>query len=398
MGNIFAQNPFLDGHDPTYGTGTGGDSDRFEISDGNRINMTSVDSGKDSYAVNVTASGGTVFEDGNNWRILTVTVVDAVNPPTGKRLSSPPPAVDLNTLAHQGVAIPQHIADRIASRSASDPIAPVALDGTFAFPLATDGQGYLPDRPVAPDGTFDFPLVIDGNGYLLDGFLNTLVPHVVESGQKIEITFTAYSRNDIAHFALYLNLQGNDVDYSNSDTHITYRNDGTVRVSDPHGYISNATMTVSQDWEEQEKKTITVTIQFDEPMGLTNMVAYLWDTNSRSTLIRMLDTLDVVPKPVPVDQEPNIVDPEPTAAPGIVDHDPMEDQNSAERVLLAIRMWSGFESESITDAQLLASLGLDYPGMGIPNWVMVELGVLVAKGDVTVDEFKTALEYVLERS
>ena len=58
-------------------------------------------------------------------------------------------------------------------------------------------------------------------------------------------------------------------------------------------------------------------------------------------------------------------------------------------------MWSGFEPESITDTQLPASLGLDYPGADMPNWVMGELGVLVAKGEVTVDEFRTAPEYVL---
>ena len=40
-------------------------------------------------------------------------------------------------------------------------------------------------------------------------------------------------------------------------------------------------------------------------------------------------------------------------------------------------------------------LGLDYPGADIPNWMMTELGVLVAKGLVTVEEFRTALEYVL---
>ena len=49
----------------------------------------------------------------------------------------------------------------------------------------------------------------------------------------------------------------------------------------------------------------------------------------------------------------------------------------------------------MTDAQLLAVLGLDYPGVDIPNRMMTELGVLVARGDVTAGEFKTALEYVL---
>ena len=256
-------------------------------------------------------------------------------------------------------------------------------------------RGSGPVAPVNPDGTFDFPLVMDGNGYLLDGFLNALVPYAMEAGQKVEITFTVYSQNDIAHFALYLNLQGNDVDYSNSDTHVTYRNDGTTTVTDPHGYVSNATITVSQDKEEQEKKTVTVTIQFDEPMGQTNMVAYLWDTEARSTLIRMLDALDVMP--VTVDPEPGVVDPEPAAALDAVDPEPAS-QDSAEYSLLAIRMWAGFEPESMTDAQLLASLGLDYPGVDIPGWVMTELGPLVAKGDVTADEFRAALEYVLENA
>ena len=58
-------------------------------------------------------------------------------------------------------------------------------------------------------------------------------------------------------------------------------------------------------------------------------------------------------------------------------------------------MWSGFEPEYTTDAQLLASPGLDYPGIDIPSWVMTELGTLAARGDVTAGEFKTAPEYVL---
>ena len=57
----------------------------------------------------------------------------------------------------------------------------------------------------------------------------------------------------------------------------------------------------------------------------------------------------------------------------------------------------GFESEMITDTQLLELLGLEgYQDVDLPDWMMTELGVLVAKGDVTVDEFVLALQYVLE--
>ena len=75
--------------------------------------------------------------------------------------------------------------------------------------------------------------------------------------------------------------------------------------------------------------------------------------------------------------------------------EPVSGNDSSWRDTLAIRTWSGFEPESITDAQLLATLNLDYSGAEIPNWVMTDLGPLVVKGGVTVGEFKTAPEYAL---
>ena len=141
---------------------------------------------------------------------------------------------------------------------------------------------------------------------------------------------------------------------------------------------------------------------FSEFMGVTNIVIQTWNAGGQITEVRILDALDVrapEPEPVMVDPKPDIVNPESTAAPDIVDPESMEDQKEfTERGMLAIRMWSGFEPESITDAQLLASLGLDYPDVDIPNWVMTKLGVLIAKGDVTVDEFMLALQYVLEHA
>ena len=88
------------------------------------------------------------------------------------------------------------------------------------------------------------------------------------------------------------------------------------------------------------------------------------------------------------------MDPEPTGVTVAVNPEPTADDDSADHSLLAIRMWSGFEPESITDAQLPASLGLGYSCVDIPNWMMTELGTLAARGDVTVGGFKTAPEYV----
>ena len=82
VGTISAQNTALNEHNPVYGIGMGmgGDSDRFGITDGNKLNMTSVAT-QSTYTVNVTASGPSVFENGSNWHILKVNVTGLNNLP-----------------------------------------------------------------------------------------------------------------------------------------------------------------------------------------------------------------------------------------------------------------------------------------------------------------------------
>ena len=158
-------------------------------------------------------------------------------------------------------------------------------------------------------------------------------------------------------------------------------------------------------------------------MGMTDMILYVWNEDRSSVLVRTHDILNVTPgtavtEPAPPDPEPGIAvaeplepdsglpaDPEPVApdfADDAADPEPVpsdtlwpDDYDDAQ-VLHIIRMWSGFESEMITDTQMLELLGLeDYQDVDLPDWMMTQLGVLVAKGDVTVDEFVLALQYVL---
>ena len=81
---VSAQNSVLDGHSPEYGIGTGGDSASFNITGTNTLAFKDTPLAQD-YTVNVTASGGSVFEDGNNWRMLKITVAD-----------NKPPVITLN--------------------------------------------------------------------------------------------------------------------------------------------------------------------------------------------------------------------------------------------------------------------------------------------------------------
>ena len=576
VGEISAQNTYLDDHNPVYEIGSGGDSNRFEIVNGNMLNMTSA-AAKSAYRVTVTASDGTVFEDGNNSHTLNVEVTARPNTPPVLAIIEPQSVDELDTLRFnatatdddvddlltftlvddrprgasitsggsfewtpdqsqdgehhiavqvsdgrrggtdsQQVAImvrdiaPLHVSARASSSSAialtlseavtssdtgpngfevateGDPVSvesvtgsgtktltlnlngtisasdgavslsysantgdvtdldgkslesfsnldilfpsqrrgggttPPAVDlGTLAYQRLADipphiaeqvasHDGSDPLEPIIPDGTFDFPLVINTYGYLLDDITNTLVPQTVMTGDDSTtyITFTVYTQKDLAHFTLYLNLSDENTDYANSDTYITYKDDGTTDVTDPHGYIDSATITVTQEDDSMpEKKTVRITIEFgEEPMGPTNMVAYMWNTDRKAVFIKIIDALEVTAAAVLPEPEVRAADPEPVQPDDQMPADPEPvpynilgpDDYDEAQVLHIIRMWSGFESEFITDEQMLASLGLDYPDADIPDWMMTELGVLVAKGDVTVEEFVLALQYVLE--
>ena len=312
--------------------------------------------------------------------------------------SSIAPIVDLNTLAQARIVdIPPAISEQVSSHDDSDPL-----------------------EPILHNDTFDFPLAINEHCYLLDDTTNTLTPQIVTAGQTTEIAFIVYTNKDLAHFTLYLNLQDDNTNYADSDTYITYTNGGTVDVTDPHGYIADATITVTQDDDSMpEKKTVSITIYFDEPMGSTNMVAYMWNTDRKATFVNLIDAVEVVAAAV---SEGNNSDNNNNNNASTTDSESAADTSERTatghgsntqsdtgsfvviagadddaQTLLMIRMWSGYESESITDAELFESLNLDYPQVDIPTWMMTELGVLVSNGDVTVKEFKTALVYMLER-
>ena len=69
---VSAQNSVLDGHSPEYGIGSGGDSALFNMT-GNALMFKDTPS-VGRHPVNVTASGGSVFEGGNSWRMLEIAV------------------------------------------------------------------------------------------------------------------------------------------------------------------------------------------------------------------------------------------------------------------------------------------------------------------------------------
>ena len=216
-----------------------------------------------------------------------------------------------------------------------------------------------------------------------------------------------YDRADIAHFTLYMNLHGQDTEYRDSDTYVTY-DMGNIRIVDPHDLISDATVSINTSKADSLRHVVAFVITFEGEMEQTNLVIRTWNTDASSTIVRVLDAFEVVtPASEAVAAEPESeADPESVTEPD-VDPEPVEDpvteldsattakdQNTPETI---IRMWSGFASESATDKELLAALGLESDG-DLPDWTMTHLGTMFSKDKISLDEFVTAISYVLENS
>ena len=77
VGRIAAQNPFLDGQNPAYGIGSGGDYDAFDL-DGANLTLTAAPT-KNMYAVNITSAGG--FGSDNS-RTINIEILGFSAPPT----------------------------------------------------------------------------------------------------------------------------------------------------------------------------------------------------------------------------------------------------------------------------------------------------------------------------
>ena len=148
IGKISAQNRPLSEHSPSYDIVAGGNP-IFEITGGNLLNITSVVE-KGTYTVNVTASGPNVFENGNNWRMVEVTVLPESNKPPRVDAGEPQTINEGETVTISGNAADPNRNDTLTySWSQNSPSAPLvsfadhnALSTTFVAPLVDDDTDF----------------------------------------------------------------------------------------------------------------------------------------------------------------------------------------------------------------------------------------------------------------
>ena len=237
-----------------------------------------------------------------------------------RKRSSPSstPAVDLASLQSLGYM------DSNGTKTPHDPFAPIA--------------------PMNTDDPFHFAVAINGMHYLLGGTLNTLEPQTLLTGIDNTISFAVYDRADIAHFTLYMNLHGQDTDYQDSDTYITY-DMGNIRIVDPHDLISNATVSIKTSGADSLRHIVVFVITFEGEMEQTNLVARTWNTGASFTIVRILNAFDVSTAPPDtqpaLSEDPMPGDPVSDVMSEPEDSEPAGTTPDPNAVKMMIRIWSG---------------------------------------------------------
>ena len=139
---ISAQNSYLSGQNLTYGMGSGGGSGLFEMRGSTLAFKNAPDVG--SYTANVRASGNGIFENGNNWRMLEITVHAIINDPPVVRAGGDQTVGEGDTVALSG--------------SATDP-----EDNSITYTWSQTGSAAAPRitfaNASAPSTTFTAPSV-----------------------------------------------------------------------------------------------------------------------------------------------------------------------------------------------------------------------------------------------
>ena len=252
--------------------------------------------------------------------------------------------------------------------------------------------------PMNVGDQFSFVKNINDIRYLPGSNLTTLESPTLLTGVNNTISFAVYDRADIEHFALYLNMQGQNTYYQESDTYIIY-NKGTIRIADPHDLISDVAVSIKPDETDSLRHIVVFVIMFENEIEQTNLVARTWHIGTSSTMVSILNAF-TVSVALPDSQSLLSEDPIPDAISEPEDIQPVDTTITTTvatdqiAVSMIIRTWSGYESGSVTDTQLLDALDLEYDG-DIPSWVMTKLGVLYAQNHITVEEFTTAISYVI---
>jgi len=180
----------------------------------------------------------------------------------------------------------------------------------------------------------------------------------------------------LQHVSMYLNVHGYGSFIQDSDTFIRFNMGDPITVKDPHGYFSDAKISLTPRGNNID---VNFFLTFDKPMEKTDVIIRAWDysRNSRDAIFR--DALVAVEMLLPDDK---ILEPDTQIIPSLLIPEEI------------ISGWAGYSTDVVTDEELLDQLGID--GKSIPSWYKEIVSKWVFDGSISHKEFVDALSFFAE--
>ena len=135
---------------------------------------------------------------------------------------------------------------------------------------------------------------INGDSFHIEHFEARTGTQTFGVGEAIAMTFTVLEQggaDDLIRFEFLANLTGQARGYASSDTVLQYDALG-VRVVDPHGYFSGATVGVSDDGADLVH--IAVELTFARPMASSDVILRMWDEQRHSLAATIPGMIEIV--------------------------------------------------------------------------------------------------------
>jgi len=177
----------------------------------------------------------------------------------------------------------------------------------------------------------------------------------------------------LQHVSMYLNVHGYGSFIQDSDTFVRFNMGEPITVKDPHGYFSDAKISVAPRGNDVD---VTFLLTFDKPMDVTDVIIRAWDyeRNSKDAIFR--DAIIAEEMLLPDDK---ILEPDTQIIPSLLIPEEI------------ISGWAGYSTDVVTDEELLDQLGMD--GNSIPSWYKEIVSKWVFDGSISQNEFVDALRF-----
>ena len=313
VGSISAQNSFLDGQNPAYGIGSGGDSGSFEIVNGSSLRLKEIPT-KSSYTVTITSTG----EFGsNNSRTFDIGVSGLGNSPPTVSAGDDQTVTEGNTVTLAGTASDDDAGDALTYAWTHDS----ALDVTLANDTALSTTFTAP--AVGSDTAVTFTLAVsDGtNAAVTDRVTVTITDNAppsadaganqtVQEGATVTLSGTATDADDDALTYLWTHDSALDVTLANdtalsttftapavgSDTAVTFTlavSDGTNAAVTDRVTVTitdNAPPSADAGANQTVQEGATVTLSGTATDADDDALTYLWTHDSALDVTLANDT------------------------------------------------------------------------------------------------------------